>query len=756
MDNDLTKELSRLVSRYTRDGSVTNGNGLDAMSGPSVGVDGTFDIRSIDLVRQYVEHLVSRSTSGGTSPETVEIDEAIIWEMIQRSIAGSESMEEAVGRAIVVADQISRGSLEVPQLSAKGSHGKEHSSFFSVNMSSATPDFGDDSRFRKKVAEGVATHKALAAIALSMVMILIGVTYSLEGKTRGTSPARFVTPQVRVIGGNAQLVNVQRSAASGTPSLTPLVPPAATATLPAAVAPPAPAPPTLAGAAPLRPHEVFGFAPYWTLGQSAQFDVQSISTIAYFSIAVNPDGSLVESGPGWDGYQSQALADLVTRAHAVGDRVVLTVNCFDQSALNELTSSSSAPSTLATTLIGAIRAKNLDGVNLDFEGKGSADQSGLTNLVTQVSAAIHGADPHYQVTMDTYASSAGDPNGFYDVKALAPAVDAFFVMEYQLNLQSGGSESSPLTSTMFSDKTAIDQYLAAVPSSKVILGLPYFGIDWPTNNGTLSAQATGAATPVSYGDVMASGHPIYWDPTTDTAWASYLVGNQWHETFFEDPTSLYDAAQLANSSNLAGVGIWALGMDGNDPRMLSALLGFSPAIKDAGAGPTATSQSPSSSSTTSTTTSTTLPLSLSPSIVSPFLPLPTDASTTVAGTTTTSGTSTTVAGPTSTTNASTTTPSSTSTTTTIPPPVPKETYDYTGTWNGQNVTLTEFSPGTSLGPGTPVGQLSNFSTTDPSESCLSIGPSLTVESIAGYSDEYFVVAAEPGDCVNDYFVFTAS
>ena len=267
---------------------------------------------------------------------------------------------------------------------------------------------------------------------------------------------------------------------------------------------------------------------------------------------------------------------------------MLTVNCFDQRSLDQITSSPTAGATLATALIAAMKAKNLDGVNLDFEGEGSADQAGLTRLVTQVSTAIHAVNPHYQVTMDTYASSAGDPSGFYNIPALAPAVDGFFVMEYQLNLQSGPSPVSPLTSTMFSDKTTIDQYAAAAPTAKVILGLPYFGIDWPTTNGTLSATATGPATDVTYGQVMASGHPVYWDATTDTAWTSYQVGNQWHETFFEDPTSLYDATQLADASNLGGMGVWALGMDGNDPNLLTALAGFAPAVKDGVAGPSAT------------------------------------------------------------------------------------------------------------------------------------------------------------------------
>ena len=189
---------------------------------------------------------------------------------------------------------------------------------------------------------------------------------------------------------------------------------------------------------------MFGFAPYWTLSQSSGFDLSQISTIAYFSIGVNADGSLDESGPGWNGYQSQALASLITQAHAAGDRVVLTVNDFDQGSLDQLTSSSTAPATLAAALIGAIQAKNMDGVNFDFEGQGSGDQAGLTNLITQVSAAIHHVNPDYQVTMDTYASAAGDTNGFYNIGALAPAVNAFFVMAYQLNLESGPSSVSPL------------------------------------------------------------------------------------------------------------------------------------------------------------------------------------------------------------------------------------------------------------------------------------------------------------------------
>ncbi|MHB8431055.1 MAG: glycosyl hydrolase family 18 protein [Acidimicrobiales bacterium] len=359
----------------------------------------------------------------------------------------------------------------------------------------------------------------------------------------------------------------------------------------AATSKPLPAPPTLDSAA-LQAHEIFGYAPYWTLPQSSGFNVNALSTLAYFSLDANGNGTLNQSGAGWNGYQSQDLVNLVNRAHAAGDRVVLTVSCFNQNTLNQITSDPSAPAQLSAALISAVSAKNLDGVNFDFEGQGSADRAGLTSLITKVSAALHSANPAWQVTMATYASAAGDPNGFYNIKALAPAVDGFFVMAYDMNSRTRPSATAPLVGGSFNDTEALQQFTSVVPASKVILGVPFYGYDWPTTNGTQSAQSTGSESPLSYAVIAAAGHPTYWDPSTQTAWTSYQVGGQWHETYFDNPTSLALKAELANSFHIAGLGIWALGMDGNDPAMLAALLGNAPPTKDLQTGPTTLPSTP--------------------------------------------------------------------------------------------------------------------------------------------------------------------
>ena len=358
--------------------------------------------------------------------------------------------------------------------------------------------------------------------------------------------------------------------------------------LPAASAPPAPAPPSLANAPALRSHEIFGFAPYWALPQEESFDVTGLTTLAYFSVGVNPNGTIAQSGPGWVGYQSQALADLVTRAHAAGDRVVLTASCFGQAALDKLAADPGAGTRIGAELAQLVGAKNLDGVNIDFEGEGSKDRAGLDRLMAGLSSVIRQTDPHWQVTMDTYASSAGDPAGFYDIAGLAPSVDAFFVMAYDMDNPAVPTPTAPLSGPGFTDVEAVQQYSAAVSPAQVILGVPFYGYDWPTAGPGLGDPATGPPTPLSYGQVLALGGHVYWDPATQTPWTSYQVGTQWHQAWFDDPTSLALKAQLVNSYHIAGMGIWALGMQGGDATMLAALRGGAPIVKNLPRGPGAT------------------------------------------------------------------------------------------------------------------------------------------------------------------------
>ena len=549
---------------------------------------------------------------------------------------------------------------------------------------------------------------AIAAGLFCVVMLCGGFVFAMSGsaahppqhRSSETHHGRHGTRRTEN-GGNAAL------AALGATSAVQLAP---------ASGPPTAAPATLIDQPPLAARENFAFAPYWTLPQSSTFSITGLSTLAYFSIDVNPNGTLDESGPGWSGFQSQALADLITRAHAAGERVVLTVTDFDQGSLNALTSSPTAAGALSSALIPLLTAKSLDGINYDFEGEGSGDQVGLTNLVTAVSGALRAADPHWQITMDTYASSAGDPNGFYNIPALAPAVDAFFVMDYELNLAGTASAASPLTSGMYSSQTTLAQYTAAAPAAKVILGAPFFGIDWPTNNGTMAANAAGGASDIADSQAQANG-PEYWDPVTHTAWTSYQVGTQWHESYYEGENGLYDLSQLASHYGVRGVGIWALGMESDGAQLIASLDGISPGGPP-GTGPQATSASPAP------TAGPAAPTAAAPGAAAAAPP----------ATTTTNAPTPTSAPPTSSSSA----PPTTTTTT-------AETI--TGDYGGATVTLTPIASSQVLGVW-PAGTLTNFLSTNPAYSCLN-GSTLNV--VKNVNGTQVAEATTPTNCIAQDF-----
>jgi hypothetical protein len=89
---------------------------------------------------------------------------------------------------------------------------------------------------------------------------------------------------------------------------------------------------------------------------------------------------------------------------------------------------------------------------------------------------------------------------------------------------------------------------------------------------------------MSYSQIKAQVTDVYWDPVGNVPWSAYQDGG-WHEVYYDDPTSLGLKARAASGHRVLGVGIWALGMDGNDPAMTEALVGGARLIKPGATGP---------------------------------------------------------------------------------------------------------------------------------------------------------------------------
>ena len=342
---------------------------------------------------------------------------------------------------------------------------------------------------------------------------------------------------------------------------------------------PAPGLPANAFVRPLPAHEVVGFLPYWEVG-SFRPPYRALTTLAYFALNVQKGGSIDRSGEGWSVLEGATLAADIAAAHAAGDRVLLTVFSQDPGVLHSLAASPAASGArLARDTSQLLGTGSFDGVDLDLEGYSSADRSGFVRFVAAYSRLLRSKDPSWSIMLNTYPTSAFDPVGFFDVKALLPYVDQLFVMAYDMQVPDIASPTAPLTNASLNDAMTLAEYASVVPAHRIVLGIPLYGFDFPSLSRFEGAATTGPPLAVTYADIVAAGRPPQWDPITETPWTVFKRAGKWHQTWFDDPVSIALKAALAAQFSCAGVGVWDLGMSGGAPAITAALLGGRPPVK---------------------------------------------------------------------------------------------------------------------------------------------------------------------------------
>jgi spore germination protein YaaH len=385
--------------------------------------------------------------------------------------------------------------------------------------------------------------------------------------------------------------------------------------------------------------EVFGFAPYWLLSQNSNWNYSLLSTVGYFGLGIYANGTLNQVDQGWTGWNSADLATIINSAHQVGTKVVVVIkpsnapNVSTASTVNQIVTSSAATQQAINNAIYAIGAKNLDGVNVDFEGSATGypdAQSGFTNFMAQLSQQVHQRYPSALVTTDTYSGSASWDGGLFKIGDLAPVVDYMFVMAYDMsfgNMQGGGAQAgpnAPLNGWTYNDTLSVSQYLSKAAASKVVLGVPYYGYKWCTvdagpyaaatrdSRGVVCPDGSGTPTAATYSQTLTDfGCALQlqrnWDTPAGSPWATWSSpatgdpcgGNygSWRELYYDDATSLGLKYDLVNANNLRGTGMWALGYDGSSSDLWNEIAqkfvswqNWAPLGGSLGTGPAAASQ----------------------------------------------------------------------------------------------------------------------------------------------------------------------
>jgi spore germination protein YaaH len=341
--------------------------------------------------------------------------------------------------------------------------------------------------------------------------------------------------------------------------------------------------------------EVFGYLPYWMLGSSSMpyLDYGLLSTIAYFSVGAQSNGSLLKTDAmgdptvGWAGWTSAAMTDVIDAAHRRGVKVVLTVTMMawgnNYDAMTALLTSSTNRARLAGEIASAVKTRNADGVNLDFEPVPASLESQYTQFVREVKARLvsSGAGSHLTVATMAGAAASWSTHGYDVVGLTAPgAADALMVMAYDFHW-SGSSRAggvAPVSSSYVYDVSdALRDHLAVVPGSKLIWGVPYYGREWSTSsdarNATTTSTLKSAAGHYTLHRGKAATHGRKWHDVERVPWYVYRdsTHDTWVQGYYDDAASLTAKYDLVNTRDLRGVGVWHLLMDGARPELWHTL-----------------------------------------------------------------------------------------------------------------------------------------------------------------------------------------
>ncbi|RJS70709.1 hypothetical protein CW714_06900, partial [Methanophagales archaeon] len=313
---------------------------------------------------------------------------------------------------------------------------------------------------------------------------------------------------------------------------------------------------------------VYGFWPYWIDPHSYQPDWSGLTYVSYFSMDANPDGTLDTSHIGADYYTVRDAA------HSHNVKVTLTVTTHDHNKLHYDYILAYHRDDLANNILQKLQDYGADGVSIDFEGVSEINSyTGESNkvLMEQFMHVLHdtlkNANPDYHISFCVM----GSVETVYRNAALSQYTDAVFLMGYDYHWQ-----SAPTTGAVspYNDPTQLDVVDSVVilenyyPSNKIILGLPFYGRDWPCESDSPGSNTIGAGTEVYMENAIANAQNTpdgrLWDPNSHTPWYRYQSDSTWHQCWYDDEESLGLKFDYVNSANIGGTGFWALGYEGNN------------------------------------------------------------------------------------------------------------------------------------------------------------------------------------------------
>jgi spore germination protein YaaH len=338
--------------------------------------------------------------------------------------------------------------------------------------------------------------------------------------------------------------------------------------------------PRIPGIHPLT-KEVYGYLPYWRMDSGTvdrlQYDL--VSSIAFFGLGIKSSGALDKTWIGYKKYVSDDAAAITNAAHDRGVRVVPTFQLFDSNSadgypkMTKFLKSPAAQDRFIQQALDLMAARQADGAGLDFEPVRALNSLGkyYVPFVQKFRAAMKARFPDSTLVN---ALSAGGSERI--IKGLVGVVDHQMVMTYNYRWKGSTITGAiaPLAHATRNIQIHIDRILQWAPAKQLLLGVPYYGYNWPVKTNTPNATVKtprgdyGGVFSVTYASARnwLKAHKatkVQYDALEGSAFYTYksVKYKVWRQVYFDNARSIGAKYDYAIVKGLGGVGIWTLDND---------------------------------------------------------------------------------------------------------------------------------------------------------------------------------------------------
>lgn len=312
---------------------------------------------------------------------------------------------------------------------------------------------------------------------------------------------------------------------------------------------------------------VFGYLPWWEYIQgSTQFiHYDLITHLAIFSFEADSFGNINDP-------MNWPWNEVISNAKANNVKLILCVTNFNSDDINRILNNPDVRNKLFNNIAKKINSYNFDGINIDFENIKIEDRNFvLTNFLVELKKYFINIKPGLEIS---FASPSVNFGG-WNFESLVQVCDYLFVMcyDYYGSWNDFTAPSSPLTGTFFNITKSFDfDYYNIVKAQpeKLILGVPYYGNYWKTNSKEPYTKVDTSKSNKEWVDYLTykqimnnySTYEKLWDSISQTPWIRWF-DTKWNQIWFDDEKSLSLKYDFAIQRKIKGIGIWALGYDGN-------------------------------------------------------------------------------------------------------------------------------------------------------------------------------------------------